>query len=108
MPFGILILKYMIDMLYKNCCDQHNELCIRNINSTNQQTKEMGFGILPGAMTPEFGDALIVIDAIALALFAGIVYSAKIAAGSSRLSKLLAASTLFERIRLWRAAHKSH
>ncbi len=68
----------------------------------------MGFGILPGAMTPEFTDALIVIDAIALVLFAAIVYSAKIAAGSSRLSKLLAESTLFERVRLWRAAHKSH
>ena len=68
----------------------------------------MGFGILPGAMTPEFGNALIVIDAIALALFVVIVYSAKIAAGSSRISRWLGASLLFERIRLWRAAHKSH
>jgi len=68
----------------------------------------MGFGILPGAITPEFGNALIVIDAIALALFAVIIYAAKIAAGSSRVSKLLASSPLFERIRLWRAAHKNH
>jgi hypothetical protein len=68
----------------------------------------MGFGILPGAMTPEFGDALLVIDAIALALFVVIVYSAKIAAGSSRVTKLLGSSTLFERIKLWRAAHKGH
>ena len=68
----------------------------------------MGFGILPGAISPEFGNALILIDAIALALFVVIVYSAKIAAGSSRISRWLAASQLFERIRLWRAAHKSH
>jgi hypothetical protein len=68
----------------------------------------MGFGILPGAITPEFGNALIVIDAIALALFVVIIYSAKIAAGSSRISRWLVTSLLFERIRLWRAAHKSH
>ena len=68
----------------------------------------MGFGILPAAMTPEFGNALIVIDAIALALFAVIIYSAKIAASSSRISRWLVTSLLFERIRLWRAAHKSH
>lgn len=68
----------------------------------------MGFGILPGAMTPEFGNALMVIDAIALALFVVILYAAKIVAGSTRVSKWLGASVLFERIRLWRAAHKSH
>jgi hypothetical protein len=68
----------------------------------------MGFGISAGMMTPEFGNALIVIDAVALALFVAIIFSAKIAAGSSRLTKLLATSTLFERIRGWRAAHKSH
>ena len=70
--------------------------------------RPMGFGILPGAMTPEFGNALIVVDAIALVLFAVIIYSAKIAAGSSRMAKLLGTSALFERFRLWRAAHKSH
>ena len=68
----------------------------------------MGFGISAGMMTPEFGNALIVIDVVALALFVVIIYSAKIAAGSSRVTKLLAASTFFERIRGWRAAHKSN
>ena len=68
----------------------------------------MGFGILPGAMTPEFGNALIVIDAIALALFLVMIYSAKITAGSSRISKRLGLSILIERIRLWRTAHKGH
>lgn len=68
----------------------------------------MGFGILPGAMTPEFGNALIVIDAIALTLFVVMIYSAKIAAGSSRIAKLLGLSLLIERIRLWHAAHKGH
>ncbi|HEV7820106.1 MAG TPA: hypothetical protein VGO84_02935 [Burkholderiales bacterium] len=67
----------------------------------------MGFGISPGMMTPEFGNALIVIDAVALALFVVIVYSSKIAAGSSRVTRLLGASAFFERIRDWRAAHKS-
>jgi len=68
----------------------------------------MGFGILPGAMSLEFGNALILIDVIALCLLVVIMFSGKIAAGSSRFTKLLAASTLFERFRLWRAAHKSH
>jgi hypothetical protein len=68
----------------------------------------MGFGISPGMMTPEFGNALLVIDVVALALLVLIIFSARIAAGSSRVTKLLAASTLFERIRGWRAAHKSH
>ena len=68
----------------------------------------MGFGILPGTITPEFGNALIVIDAIALALFVVIVYSAKIAAGSNRVSRWLVTSLLFERIRLWRGERKSH
>jgi len=68
----------------------------------------MGFGILPGAITPEFGNALIVLDAIALALSVVFVYSAKIVAGSSRISRWISASQLFERIRLWRATHKSH
>ena len=66
----------------------------------------LGFGLSPATMTPEFGNALIVIDAIALVLFVVIVYSAKIAAGSSRMSKMLGASVLAERFRLWRAAHK--
>ncbi|MEO7728312.1 MAG: hypothetical protein ABIS45_13745 [Burkholderiales bacterium] len=59
-------------------------------------------------MTPELGNALIVIDVIAVALFVLMLYSAKIIAGSSRLSKLLGLPILFERIRLWRAAHKNH
>ena len=68
----------------------------------------LGFGLSPATMTPEFGNALIVIDAIALVLFVLIVYSAKIAASSSRMSKMLGASMLAERFRLWRAAHKGH
>jgi len=68
----------------------------------------MGFGISPGMMTAEFGNALIVIDAVALALFAIIVYSSKIAAGSSRITRLLGISAFFERIRGWCAAHKNH
>ena len=68
----------------------------------------MGFGISPGMMTPEFGNALIVIDVVALALFVLMIFSARIAAGSSRVSKLLATSTLFERIRGWCTAHKSN
>jgi hypothetical protein len=68
----------------------------------------MGFAILPAAMTPEFGNALIVIDVIALCLFVVMIYAAKIAAGSSRVSKLLGLSLLLERIKLWRAAHKGH
>jgi hypothetical protein len=68
----------------------------------------MGFGLLPTAMTPEFGNALIVIDSIALAIVALIFGSGKIAAGSSRMAKLLGYSSLLERFKLWRAAHKSH
>ena len=72
-------------------------MCNRNII---KESRIMGFGILPAAMTPEFGNALIVIDAIALALFVVIIYSAKIAAGSSRAS-------LFQRsrARVTRATH---
>jgi hypothetical protein len=68
----------------------------------------LAIGILPGIMTPEFGNALIAIDAVALALFVAMIFSAKIAAGSSRVSKLLGLAVLMERIRLWRAAHRSH
>ena len=67
----------------------------------------MSVGILPTAMTPEFGNALIVIDAVALAIVALIFGSAKIAAGSSRISKVLGSSWLLEQYKLWRAAHKS-
>jgi hypothetical protein len=67
----------------------------------------VGFGILPGTMTPELGTALMVIDGVALAVFVVIMYSARIAAGSIRVSKLLGASLLVERFRLWREAHKS-
>lgn len=70
--------------------------------------KTMALGILTGSMTPEFGNALIVIDGIALGLFVLMLYSAQIAAGSSRVAKLLGLSLLLERIKLWRAAHKSH
>jgi len=68
----------------------------------------MAIGVLPGVMTPELGDALIYIDAVALALFFVMIYSAKIAVGSSRVSKLLGLSLLAERFKMWRAAHKGH
>ncbi|MDB5811792.1 MAG: hypothetical protein JWN94_3914 [Betaproteobacteria bacterium] len=64
----------------------------------------MGFGILPGAMTPEFGNALIVIDAVVLAVFAAIMSAGKIAA----FSKLLGSMPMLERFRLWCTAHKGH
>jgi hypothetical protein len=67
----------------------------------------MGFGILPTAMTPEFGNALIVIDSVALAIGVLIFGSSKIAAGTSRISKVLGSSWLLERFKLWRATHKS-
>ena len=66
----------------------------------------MAIGVLPGVMTPEFGDALIYIDAVAIALFFILIYSAKIAAGSSRVSRLLGLPLLAERFKLWRAAHR--
>ncbi len=68
----------------------------------------MAIGVLPGIMTPEFGDALIIIDGVVLALFFVMIYSAKIAAGSSRVFRLLGFSFLASRIRLWRSAHKGH
>ncbi len=68
----------------------------------------MGFGILPTAMTPEFGNALIVIDSVALAIVALIFGSGKIAAGTSRISKVLGSSWLLVRFKHWRATHKSH
>ena len=66
----------------------------------------MAIGVLPGVMTPEFGAALIYIDAVAIALFFILIYSAKIAAGSSRVSRLLGLPLLAERFKLWRAAHR--
>ena len=68
----------------------------------------MAIGVLPGVMTPELGDALFVIDGVALVLFFVVVYAEEIAAGSSRVFKLLSPSFLASRIRLWRAAHKGH
>ena len=68
----------------------------------------MGFGMLPTAMTPELSNVLLSIDAIALIVFLLVFGSPKIAAGSSRLAKLMNARALVERLKLWRAAHKSH
>jgi len=68
----------------------------------------MGIGVLPGVMTPEFGNALILIDGVALSLFVLMIYAAKIAAGSSRVFKLLGLSLLVSRFRLWRLTHKLH
>jgi hypothetical protein len=68
----------------------------------------MGIGVLPGVMTPEFGDAVMVIDGVALALFVLMIYAAKIAAGSSRVFKLLGLPLLISRIKLWHLTHKLH
>jgi hypothetical protein len=68
----------------------------------------MEIGAMPGIMTPEFGNALIVIDGVAIGLFVLIFYAAKIAAGSSRVWKLLGVSILISRFRLWRLTHKAH
>ena len=68
----------------------------------------MAIGVLPGMMTPEFGNALIILDGVLLTLFLVMIYAAKIAAGSSRLFRLLGLSVLASRIRLWRAAHKGN
>jgi hypothetical protein len=68
----------------------------------------MGIGALPGVMSPEFGNTLIAIDCVALGLFVLMIYSAKIAAGSSRVLKLLGVSVLISRFRLWRLTHKAH
>ena len=68
----------------------------------------MAIGVLAGGMTPEFGDALIVIDGVAITLFIVMIYSAQIAAGSSRLFRLLNASFLASQFRLWRAALKNN
>jgi hypothetical protein len=59
-------------------------------------------------MTPEFGDALMVIDGVALTLFVLMIYATKIAAGSSRVFKLLGLSILISRFRLWCLTHKIH
>jgi hypothetical protein len=68
----------------------------------------MIIGVLPGELTAEFGDALIFIDGVALALFFMMIYFANIAAGSNRVLKRLGFWILMSRIRLWRAKHKSH
>jgi len=95
----------MIIMLYNLITTPDNRMCNRSIIN---RKKAMPLGILPVNMTPEFGNALFVIDGVALVLFVLMIYSAKIAAGSSRVSRLLGLSMVIERIRLWRAAHKSH
>lgn len=68
----------------------------------------ISFGLLPNSMTPEFGDALIVIDLVALALIALVFGSSKIASGTNRISKAIGSAWLLERFKIWRAAHKSH
>ena len=67
----------------------------------------MAFGTLPAGMPPELGDALIVIDAVALTAFFGMLYSAEIAAVLGRVLKWLSPSLFFARCRQWFAAHKA-
>ena len=63
--------------------------------------------MLPTTMTPELGNALIVIDALVFGVFLLVIGASKIGAGSSRLAKLLRAIPFVERFKLWRAAGKS-
>ena len=65
----------------------------------------MSAGMLVSGMPTEFGDALIVIDAIALVVFFGMLYPNQIAAATARFLKLLSPSLLLARLRLWRSEH---
>jgi hypothetical protein len=67
----------------------------------------MALGILPDGMPPELGDALIAIDAVALTVFFGMLYSAEIAAASGRLRKWLSPSLMLARWRQWLSTHKA-
>ena len=67
----------------------------------------MVIGVLPGELTTEFGDALIFVDGVALALFFIMIYSERIAAGANRVLKRLGFWKLLSRIRHWRAEHNS-
>jgi hypothetical protein len=67
----------------------------------------MIMGVLPGDLTAEFGDALIAIDGLALALFFMMIYSEEIFAGAIRALKRLGFWKLLSRIRHWRAEHNS-
>jgi hypothetical protein len=59
-------------------------------------------------MTPEFGNALIAVDAVAFALLFAMIFSTKIATWSRRVLKWLSPALLVSRIRLWRSAHSGH
>ena len=67
----------------------------------------MAFGTLPSGMPAELGDALIAVDAIALAAFFSMLYSAEISALAGRLLKWLGLSQLLLRCRQWFSAHKA-
>lgn len=62
--------------------------------------------LLAGGLPPEFGDALIAIDVVALAIFFGMLYPTEIAAAARRVVSLLSPFTLLARLRLWRSANK--
>jgi hypothetical protein len=61
----------------------------------------MDFSLWHGVTTPEFGDALIVINVVTLSVLALVLGSEKIVAGSTWLARTL------ERFKCRRAAHKN-
>ena len=61
---------------------------------------------LAGGIPTEFGNALIAIDTVALAIFFGMLYPTEIAAAARRVMSLLSPIALFARLRLWRSANK--
>ena len=67
----------------------------------------MTLAVLTDGMPPELGEVLIAIDAIALTVFFGMLYSVEISAVWRRLAKWLTPSHLVARCRQWLAAHKA-
>jgi hypothetical protein len=68
----------------------------------------MALGLLTGGMTPEFGNALIAVDATAFVMLFAMIFSARIAAWSKRAFKWINPALLATRFRLWRSAHSGH
>ena len=66
----------------------------------------MALVALADGLPPEFGNALIAIDVVALAIFFGMLYPTQIAAAARRVISLLSPIAIFTRLRLWRSANK--
>jgi len=67
----------------------------------------MSLGILPATLPPEMANALIAIDAVVFGVLLLCIGAPRIAAGSSRLAKVVGLAAFVERFKLWRAAHKN-